>query len=55
MFNPEFKVIMIYRNMGDTWVDPTMAKRRMYSFNKDKLDASADKNLRNVCDVKELF
>ena len=55
VFNPEFKVIMIYRNMGDTWVDPTMAKRRMYSFDNGKLKASADKDLRVVCDVKELF
>ncbi len=55
VFNPEFKVIMIYRNMGDTWVDPTMAKRRMYSFDNGKLNASADKDLRVVCDVKELF
>ena len=55
VFNPEFKVIMIYRNMGDTLVDPTMAKRRMYSFDNGKLNASADKDLRVVCDVKELF
>ena len=55
LFKPSFKIIMIYRDMGETWVDATMAKKRVYSLNKDKLDASADKNLRNVCDVKELF
>ena len=46
---------MIYREIGETWVDATMAKKRVYSLNKNKLEASADKNLRNVCDVKELF
>lgn len=55
VFKPTFKIILIHRDMGETWVDATMAKRRVYSLNNDKLTASADKDLRVVCDVKELF
>ena len=55
VFKPKFKVIMIYRDMGDTWVDATMAKKRVFSLVGNKLKASADETLRKVCDVKELF
>ena len=55
VFKPKFKVIMIYREMGDTWVDATMAKKRVFSFVENKLKAGSDEKLRKVCDVKELF
>lgn len=55
VFKPKFKVIMIYREMGDTWIEPTMATKRIYSFDGDTLNPSYDKNLRTICDVKELF
>lgn len=55
VFQPQFKIIMIYREMGDTWVEPTLASRRIYSLDNDTLNASSDKKLKVVCDVKELF
>lgn len=55
VFHPQFKIIMIYREMGDTWVEPTLASRRIYSLDNDTLNASSDKKLKVVCDVKELF
>lgn len=55
VFKPKFKVIMIYRSMGDTWVDATMAKKRVFSLIGNNLKAGKDENLRPVCDVKELF
>ena len=55
VFKPKFKVIMIYREMGDTWVEPTLAKSKTFVINDDNMVASKEKNLRAVCDVKELF
>lgn len=55
VFKPKFKVIMIYREMGDTWVEPTLAKSKTFVINDDDMVASKEKNLRTVCDVKELF
>ena len=55
VFKPKFKVIMIYREMGNTWVEPTLAKSRVFVMNGEKLSASKEKNLRAICDVKELF
>lgn len=54
-FRPEFKITVIYRTMGDTWIDPTMAQRRVYSLDNNRIKSSKVKQLRAVCDVKELF
>lgn len=55
VFKPKFRIVMIYRALGTTWNEPTMAKKRTYRLSDDKLNAEDDKPLRFVCDVKELF
>ena len=55
VFKPKFKVIMIYREMGETWINPTMAYRQVLFMSGDKIQKSESKKLREICDVKELF
>ena len=54
-FKPRFEIIVIYREMGDTWNTPTMAYKKIYSWQKDVLTASAPTQIEPICDVKELF
>ncbi len=55
VFKPQFKVILISRDMGETWVDPTVAKKQVFKFVENTLQEKETKTLRKVCDVKELF
>ena len=55
VFKPQFKIIVIGREMGDTWIEPTIATKRVYSLSNEKLKVSKDTTLRAICDVKELF
>lgn len=54
-FNPKFQITVIGREMGDTWVEPTMAYIQNYVIKNNKLVASQKTKLREICDVKELF
>ena len=55
-FNPEFKVTIISRNLGETWDIPTMAYHQEYTLSKSgKFKSTSKKKLRSICDVKELF
>jgi len=54
-FKPHFQIIIISREMGDTWIDPTMAYKKTFSLDKNTLTASKEKQMRPICDVKELF
>ena len=55
VFKPSFKVILISRDMGDTWDDETMANKQTFKLSGNKIVAGDKKTLRPVCDVKELF
>ncbi len=55
VFKPQFKVILISRDMGETWVDPTVAKKQVFKFVENALQEKETKTLRKICDVKELF
>lgn len=55
VFKPIFHAILISREMGDTWDTPTTAKKQTFKISDDKMKSDAPKNLRSVCDVKELF
>ena len=55
VFKPQFKVILISRDLGETWLDPTTAKKQIFKLSENKLQKTETKTLRKVCDVKELF
>jgi hypothetical protein len=54
-FKPQFQIVVISREMGDTWDEPTMANKTTYSLKNDVLNESSKTPLRKICDVKELF
>ena len=54
-FKPQFKITMIYREMGDTWNQPTMAHKKTFTYSDNKIKEINDKEMRPVCDVKDLF
>ena len=54
-FKPKFQITVISRKMGDTWNESTTAYKKIYSLDKNNLTESKEKELRSVCDVKELF
>ena len=54
-FKPEFQIIVIYREMADTWDEPTMATKLTYALQKNSLVINKVNPMRPVCDVKELF
>lgn len=54
-FVPQFRVKLIYRELGDSWLQPTAAKQKIFVLNDNKLKTYAETELRPVCDVKELF
>jgi len=55
-FAPKFKITIISRELGDTWLEPTMAYKQEYTLSKnDKIESTPRKQVRPVCDVKELF
>lgn len=55
IFKPQFKINMISRDLGETWIEPTTAKKTTFKISDDKLQAGETKTLHTVCDVKELF
>lgn len=55
VFKPQFKVIMVSRDMGETWLDPTVAQKQVFKIHENELRKTETKTLRKVCDVKELF
>ena len=55
VFKPQFKVILISRDMGENWIEPKRATRQIFKLNQDKIELSNVKMLQPVCDVKELF
>jgi len=55
VFKPQFKVILISRNMGETWIDPTVAKKQVFKIVENTLQEKETKTLHKICDVKELF
>ncbi|MBO7644795.1 MAG: hypothetical protein J6S57_00640 [Alphaproteobacteria bacterium] len=55
-FVPKFKVTIISREMGETWLSPTMAYRQEYTLNsKNVFETTPLQKIRPICDVKELF
>jgi hypothetical protein len=54
-FKPQFKVTLIYRELGDTWNTKTMAYKQDFSISKNNLIQTSKTKLKPVCDVKELF
>lgn len=54
-FKPKFQITVIYREMGDTWDEPTMAYKQIFTLQNDKLVASQPTKIRPICDVKRLF
>lgn len=55
VFKPQFKVVLISRELGETWNTPTLAKKEVFKLSDDKFNMTESQTLRNVCDVKELF
>lgn len=54
-FKPSLKINVMYRELGNTWNEPTMAYLKTFSLQNNKLVESAPKKMRSICDVKELF
>lgn len=55
VFKPDFKIVLIYRELGETWNEPTMAKKQIFSIIDNKIQSGKIQTLRNICDVKKLF
>ena len=55
VFKPQFKIILISRDMGETWIDPTVAQKQVFKMSGNELQKTETKTLYKVCDVKELF
>lgn len=54
-FKPYFKIIMIYRPMGNNWNEPTVATKKVFTLDGKKFKTDVPKQIRPICDVKELF
>lgn len=54
-FKPRFQIVVISRGLGDTWDEPTMAHKKIFSLEQNTLQSSKEIKMRKVCDVKELF
>ena len=55
VFKPNFKVILIYRELAETWDTPTVARKQVFKISGNKLKSDGTQSLRSVCDIKELF
>ena len=55
IFRPEFRVIKISRNWDTSWDTPTMAQRVEYSFDNGQLRPGTPRDLKVICDVRDLF
>ena len=55
-FAPKFKITTISRELGDTWLEPTMAYKQEYTLSKNnQIESAPRQQMRPICDVKELF
>lgn len=54
-FVPQFRAKLIYRELGDSWLQPTVAKQKTFILNDTNWKTYDETELRPVCDVKELF
>ena len=54
-FKPNFGAVIISRPFEDTWVTPSMATKTQYVLNGNEITSGAPENLRQICDVTELF
>ncbi len=54
-FKPQFKITLIYREMGDTWNQPTMANKKTFKLSNNKIKEINEKQMQPICDVKDLF
>ena len=55
VFKPKFKVILISRELGNTWNEPTPAYKQVFNIVNNKIESGKQMPLRKICDVKELF
>lgn len=55
IFKPDFRVIKISRDWKDSWSTPTMAQETIFSLSNNSLNPVSTKNLKEICDVSELF
>ncbi len=54
-FEPQFMVKLIYRELGDLWDEPTIAKQKTFMLSGNSWQTYPEKKLKPICDVKELF
>lgn len=55
-FSPKFKVTIISRELGETWLTPTMAYRQEFMLDKSgTFTSTPQQKIRSICDVKKLF
>lgn len=54
-FIPQFRAKLVYRELGDSWLEPTVAKQKTFVLKNNNWKTYAETELRPVCDVKELF
>jgi len=54
-FDHKFTVTVIYRELEDTWNNPTTAYKQVYNLSNKNLVSTKIDTLKSVCDVKELF
>ena len=52
---PQFSAKIIYRELGNYWNQPTVAKQKKLTLIGNKIQESEIKTLKSVCDVKVLF
>ena len=55
IFKPDFKVIKISRDWKESWETPSLAIQTTYNFSDGKIVPKAEKEMKIVCDVTELF
>lgn len=55
VFIPEFQVVKISRPWKDTWTTPTPATRTVYKMTGNKLKEASSKQLKEICNVSDLF
>ena len=54
-FKPKFSITIISRDFGEIWDTPTVATKQVFKLSDNELKSTDTKQLRAVCDVKELF
>ena len=54
-FEPQFMVKLIYRELGDLWDEPTIAKQKTFMLSGNSWQTYPEKKLKPICDVKELL